>query len=84
MRTKFIISSAAISFTFALFLLAVPAVKAQEAEVTVVDEVIAQVNEDVDALGLRERPHGQRHQVGGVGPAAERHRREERRVRQPR
>ena len=54
MRTKFIISSAAISFTFALFLL-VPAVKAQEAEVTVVDEVIAQVNEDVITLSMLKR-----------------------------
>ena len=55
MRAKFIISTVAIFFAFALFMLAVPAVMAQEAELTVVDEVIAQVNEDVITLSMLKR-----------------------------
>ncbi|HKR60166.1 MAG TPA: SurA N-terminal domain-containing protein, partial [Pyrinomonadaceae bacterium] len=60
MRSKFIISSAAIFFTFAFLALSVPAVKAQEGELTVVDEVIAQVNDDVITLSMLKRESRER------------------------
>lgn len=47
-------------FTFALLVLAVPAVRAQEGELTVVDEVIAQVNDDVITLSMLKRESRER------------------------
>jgi parvulin-like peptidyl-prolyl isomerase len=52
--------SAAIFSAFALFMLAASPVKAQEAELTVVDEVIAQVNEDVITLSMLKRESKER------------------------
>ena len=60
MRAKFTILTVATFFVFALFMLAVPAIKAQEAELTVVDEVIAQVNEDVITLSMLKRESKER------------------------
>jgi peptidyl-prolyl cis-trans isomerase SurA len=59
-RAKFIISSVTTFFAIALFMLTVPAVMAQEAELTVVDEVIAQVNEDVITLSMLKRESKER------------------------
>ena len=60
MRAKFTSLTVATFFAFALFMLAVPAIKAQEAELTVVDEVIAQVNEDVITLSMLKRESKER------------------------
>jgi peptidyl-prolyl cis-trans isomerase SurA len=59
-RSKFIFSSAAVLFTFALISFSAPAVKAQEGELTVVDEVIAQVNDDVITLSMLKRESRER------------------------
>jgi hypothetical protein len=47
-------------FTFALVVLAAPPVRAQEGELTVVDEVIAQVNDDVITLSMLKRESRER------------------------
>ena len=47
MKSKFI-SFAVASFVFAILALAPSAILAQEGELQVVDEVIAQINDDVD------------------------------------
>ncbi len=60
MRAKFPILAAAILSACALFLLAAPTLRAQEAELTVVDEVIAQVNEDVITLSMLKRESKER------------------------
>ena len=60
MKAKFSILKAAIFSAFALFMLAASPVKAQEAELTVVDEVIAQVNEDVITLSMLKRESKER------------------------
>ena len=60
MRSKLIFSSVAILFVFALIGLSAPAVKAQEGELTVVDEVIAQVNDDVITLSMLKRESRER------------------------
>ncbi|HKR61707.1 MAG TPA: peptidyl-prolyl cis-trans isomerase [Pyrinomonadaceae bacterium] len=59
MRSKFTILSAVMFFVFALFL-AAPAANAQEGEVTVVDQVIAQVNDDVITLSMLKRESAER------------------------
>jgi peptidyl-prolyl cis-trans isomerase SurA len=59
-KAKFSILKAAIFSAFALFMLAAPPIKAQEAELTVVDEVIAQVNEDVITLSMLKRESKER------------------------
>lgn len=55
MKSKIIILSAAIFFAVAVLGVAVPTVRAQEGELTVVDEVIAQVNDDVITLSMLKR-----------------------------
>lgn len=56
MKSKLILTTAA----FAFLTFAVPAVSAQEAELTVVDEVIAQVNDDVITLSMLKRESRER------------------------
>jgi peptidyl-prolyl cis-trans isomerase SurA len=53
-RFKFT-NSSVIFFVLALLVFAAPAVRAQEGELTVVDEVIAQVNDDVITLSMLKR-----------------------------
>ena len=60
MKYKFILTSTAMSLAFTVFAFAAPAVNAQEAELTVVDEVIAQVNDDVITLSMLKRESKER------------------------
>ncbi|HET6892111.1 MAG TPA: hypothetical protein VFH31_13495, partial [Pyrinomonadaceae bacterium] len=59
MKSKFI-SLTAILFAFALVAFSAPAVLAQEGELHVVDEVIAQVNDDVITLSMIKRQSKER------------------------
>lgn len=60
MKFKFILTSAAMILAFAFLTGVIPAVSAQEAELTVVDEVIAQVNDDVITLSMLKRESRER------------------------
>lgn len=60
MKPKFIFSSSALFLVSLLFAFAAPAVRAQEGELKVVDEVIAQVNDDVITLSMLKRESRER------------------------
>lgn len=55
MKSKFMFTPYAMSLAFALLLLVAPTAFAQEGELQVVDEVIAQVNDDVITLSMLKR-----------------------------
>lgn len=60
MRSKFIFSTLSLFLVSLFFAFAAPAVRAQEGELKVVDEVIAQVNDDVITLSMLKRESRER------------------------
>lgn len=60
MKSRFILTTTAMFLAFAFLALAAPSVLAQEGELKVVDEVIAQVNEDVITLSMLKRESRER------------------------